>query len=374
MKRIYFPNLNGLRFLAVFIVFQGHVVQIAGILGLESKMSFPFPASIIGVFLFFVLSGFLITYLLLAEGKETNTISVRDFYLRRIFRIWPLYYLIIALGFFVLPHIHFFRWEGWTEFVYDNLPLKLTLFLLILPNLAETIFTHYLPYAAQTWSIGTEEQFYLVWPVLMKNSINKKVTLYVVIIAYMFMKLLGFPLIHQYLFWNKTMEFVEGFFGTLYIDCLAIGGLFAIYLFNQHKILSFLFGKSVQLIALLILIVLTLARIKIPYVEPECYSLLFGVLILNLAANKHTIFNILNLENKVFHYLGKISYGLYMYHPLAITVAIKILNYFSIRNWIIQSASSLLLSIIIAGLSFKYFENYFIKKKSKFSKIATGDS
>ena len=99
MKKVYFPNINGLRFIAALLVIIHHTEQIKDILGLSNYWSTPIIRSIggLGVLLFFVLSGFLITFLLLDEESTTGTISIKKFYIRRILRIWPLYYLILIL-------------------------------------------------------------------------------------------------------------------------------------------------------------------------------------------------------------------------------------------------------------------------------------
>ena len=92
MKKIYFPNLNGLRFIAAFMVIVHHVEQFKSLFGLENVFhESPFISIVgkLGVVLFFVLSGFLITYLLLVEEEVTGTISIKSFYIRRFLRIWP---------------------------------------------------------------------------------------------------------------------------------------------------------------------------------------------------------------------------------------------------------------------------------------------
>ena len=97
-KQVFFPNLNGLRFVAASLVMICHIEQWKGLNGLHRSL-LPFFDKIgsLGVTLFFVLSGFLITYLLLTEKQDKGTINVKKFYLRRVFRIWPLYYLIIII-------------------------------------------------------------------------------------------------------------------------------------------------------------------------------------------------------------------------------------------------------------------------------------
>src|SRR5262249_4522233 len=91
-SRVHFPGLNGLRFIAWLAVFLGHVEQ--------GKELFRYPQhgwihGWLGVVLFFVISGFLITYLLLAERRRYGGVYIREFYIRRILRIWPLYFLLI---------------------------------------------------------------------------------------------------------------------------------------------------------------------------------------------------------------------------------------------------------------------------------------
>ena len=110
VERVYFPNLNGLRFIAALMVIVHHIEQYKSIYGLPNNFSSTTIQIFgeLGVVLFFVLSGFLITYLLLEEESQTNTIAVRDFYVRRILRIWPLYFLIVILALLVLPNIPMF--------------------------------------------------------------------------------------------------------------------------------------------------------------------------------------------------------------------------------------------------------------------------
>ncbi|MEG0929911.1 acyltransferase family protein, partial [Algoriella sp.] len=106
-KFLHFPNLNALRAIAALLVLIHHTEQIKNSFNLDSFWNVPFFNVIgkLGVVLFFVLSGFLITYLLLNEEKNTNKINVKRFYFRRVLKIWPLYYFIIFLSYFVFPYI-----------------------------------------------------------------------------------------------------------------------------------------------------------------------------------------------------------------------------------------------------------------------------
>ena len=177
--KIYFPNLNGLRFIAAFMVIIHHFVQMLTIFGYaHSNNQIIISIGGLGVELFFVLSGFLITYLLLTEEKNTKQISIKDFYIRRVLRIWPLYYLIVILAFFVFPHMKIFLIPLYSEQMASNFGQSLLLFIIFLPNLVLQGFGIVVPYASQAWSVGVEEQFYLIWPVLMKFFKNKLIVFF----------------------------------------------------------------------------------------------------------------------------------------------------------------------------------------------------
>lgn len=191
-NKLYFPNLNGLRFIAAFIVIIGHQEQIKEMFGFDTYYFLKNSESgKLGVVLFFVLSGFLITYLLLTEEKITSTIAIKNFYKRRILRIWPLYFLLVFLSFFILPHISFFDWSPNQE-VYSL--RNLLFYLLVLPNVVWGL-GFYVPYISQAWSIGVEEQFYFIWPFLMKYFKNKIFLLISVIAIYLMIKFLLLPLL-----------------------------------------------------------------------------------------------------------------------------------------------------------------------------------
>jgi peptidoglycan/LPS O-acetylase OafA/YrhL len=371
MNKVYFPNLNGLRFIAAFLVIIHHLDQFRLILGMPNFWRVPFVAVIgqLGVVLFFVLSGFLITYLLLAEEKKTGTISVRKFYTRRILRIWPLYYLIVLASFFLLYRISFLNVGILSEAVWQSgAAVKLLLFLLFLPNIAYALYLP-VPYASQSWSVGVEEQFYLVWPWLMKKAKNKQRTLLTIIIGYLLVKFL--LLIAHKLYANNYLELVLGIWGNFSIDCMAIGGVFALLLFRDDPRLKLIFNRGVQFtVTALLLVLLALGKV-IPYIHNEAYALLFGILIINLAANPNRIFS---LETPWLNYLGKISYGLYMYHPLAVVTGLKLLDHLGIRTMIIQYILCVSLTMILAALSYELFEKRYIRMKTKYSEIISGEN
>lgn len=378
--RVYFPNLNGLRFVAALMVIIHHIEQFKSIYGLPNNFSSTTIQIFgeLGVILFFVLSGFLITYLLMEEESKTGTILIRIFYVRRILRIWPLYFLIVILALLILPNIPLFVLPGYDRAeIYSNLAGKIFLYLFFLPNLVSPLFG-IVPYASLTWSIGTEEQFYLTWPVLLKHIKKYRLLL-------MFIIVIGYLLVARALYSSRTdflpLKYeITAFWSTFNIDCMAIGGFFAMLLHARSPFLKIFQNKYLFYFALVLtsfLIVrgiyfpiLMVNEIKFEYLFKEFYSLWFGIIILNFASNQEIL---ISLESRILHYLGKISYGLYMYHPICIVLILNLaLTFKQTSDWVLYPLS-LLAVILVAGLSYKYFESYFLKFKEKYSIVASGE-
>lgn len=369
-QKVYFPNLNGLRFIAAFFVIIHHIEQIKSISNIDNFWDNPFVGIIgkLGVVLFFVLSGFLITYLLLTEEYSFQKISIRKFYMRRILRIWPLYFFIITLAFLVLPNINLFVLPNFgKDVIYSNLFSKLLLYVIFLPNLVLPLLG-IVPYASHTWSIGTEEQYYLVWPVILKYLKKHRISLMILIIA----SYLAFRFFLQTHYSNfiPYKEIFLAFWSSFNIDCMAIGGLFAILLFQKNKLLKLIQNDILFYLTIIFTTLLMLKGIYVPYFHYEFYSVLFGIIILNFATNQ-TIK--ISLENKALNYLGNISYGLYMYHPIGIVLALYICKTMNIVTNFLIYPFSVALTIILAGLSYQHFESFFLKLKDKFSNINSGN-
>jgi peptidoglycan/LPS O-acetylase OafA/YrhL len=152
------PSLDGLRALSILLVIIGHVRTTVPHFPFSVRRwatAIPGNASL-GVSIFFVISGFLITHLLLREQQKTGRISLPGFYVRRFFRIMPAYYtfLICLIVLPRLPHVHYFHW------------LKLDNYSL---GAAALFITNYSPHSfgewvGHTWSLSVEEQFYILWP------------------------------------------------------------------------------------------------------------------------------------------------------------------------------------------------------------------
>lgn len=375
-QRIYFPNLNGIRFIAAFLVIIHHIEQFKHIFQLPSYWSSDaFITKFImivggqGVNLFFVLSGFLITYLLLAEENKIRTISIKKFYIRRILRIWPLYILIVSLSLFVFPHIDALSIPGFPrEIVQSNIKIKILLYLFFFANLVLAFFGA-IPYASQTWSIGTEEQFYLVWPVVIRFIKKNRLFLMIsIVVFYNITKLFLHSHISAFVpFHNIFQAFWSGF----KIDNMAIGGFFAVLLFKKSPVfLIKLFNNQlIFYVALFFVLINFLFGMYYPYINNIIYSGCYGIIIYNFAGNKQIK---ISLENKILNSLGNISYGLYMLHPIAIVLVIKTALKFSVlTNYFLYPASLLLTIILSYGVYYGY-ERFFLRFKSKFAIVKSG--
>jgi len=379
-EKVYFPNLNGVRFVAALGVIAHHIEQAKNIYGLDNIYTNSFVGGVfgkLGIIMFFVLSGFLITYLLLKEKEKTGTISVRNFYIRRIFRIWPLYYLIIFLGIFVLPHFNFFYIPYLSDHVNDFWGLKLFVFLFFLPNVADMLFRSApAPFINQTWSVGVEEQFYLLWPWIVKYSKNILKVLLIIIGTY-------FAIRTTFFVWhintpdNKVVSDINYFWEYFCIDDMALGGIMAwILYYKKEKALKFLFHKYTQIVTYLVIVFLAVRGISVPFVTFEVYAVPFAVMIINLAANKNTL---VTFDFKVLDYLGKVTYGLYMYHGIAIIFGIRaVLAWIPKEHLVLSNVVLYLVTfgscILMTILSYELYENPFLKAKMKYSKIISGDN
>lgn len=375
-SKIYFPGLNGLRFFAASAVIISHVELVKSVFGLKSYWNEPmfFNLGGLGVYFFFVLSGFLITYLLLVEKQKTNSVEVKKFYLRRVLRIWPLYYFILILGFFVLPYFPQIKISyleaSFNEFFYQNL----VLYILILPNLAFSMYPA-VPHIGQAWSIGVEEQFYFFWPWLIKKSKNilKSLIAFIFIIILLKVIVLFLPLSIQKLYWYIPLK---RFLAMSKLESMAIGGIGAYVIFNKiTKLQNLIYNQFVFMGSLF-------AIPFIVYYSPDAiqdgihlvYSVLFLIIISNVSSGKNLW---LKLENKVFRFLGNISYGIYMYHLIIIPIVVFLykrmnLNFGSLPENVIIYLFVFTLTILISGASYYLLEERFIKWKSKFSIIKSG--
>ena len=353
-KAIHLPGLNGLRAIAALSVMWGHVFQTTfGNWGVEG---FALPVVADGVTLFFVISGFLITYLLLNEEEQSRHISIPRFYMRRILRIWPIYYLYMAIALTVSR-----SWNDSNVWYYlffgANIPF-------VLASGIELI-VHY-------WSIGVEEQFYLFWPWLVKftRGNHKRLLAVAGVLCLMWLSLKW----GIYLGWGKTAAY--RFFAVTRFDCMMIGAIGAVLYFANNKWFNRLMSNRVLGVSALLLLLFSQPwAVYVPApVRPQVLALLSLVCVMSQLHHP-----VINLENRVCDFVGKISYGIYVIHPLLIYLLSKLYCHLGIRLpngidvmiiYIVVTA----VTILIAWLPYRFFESPFLKLKNRFAVVQSRSS
>ncbi|MDG1518034.1 MAG: acyltransferase [Flavobacteriales bacterium] len=371
----YFSGLNALRFFAAFLVVLHHAEQVKLKYGVFNLKEFSlFNNGGLAVTFFFVLSGFLITFLLLKEHAKKNTISIRKFYIRRILRIWPLYFLLVLIGTIILPLILSFI-DTQFELNYSFYDVFLY-YVFFTPFMVNILFGGGL--LEPLWSIGVEELFYIYWAPLFKK-LKKH---FVVIITLVILIKLSLLLFFEYSdYRNSTSHQV---IKILKFEAMAIGGLFSYLIYHSKKEIGKMgiFSRPAQIV-ILIFILLRIGFVnklietapifkqifKTFILSDLLMMLCFVWIIINVSLNPKKI---INLDLKPLNFLGEISYGIYMYHLLVIFTVIvglkSILNSFSPITSTLLFYSIITVGIVItSSLSKRFFEDPFLRFKERFN-------
>lgn len=380
-QSVFFPNLDGLRFICFLMVFLFHSYKtlFANVPGAENTVGFLFRHGELGVNFFFVLSGFLITFLLIREREFTGTIHIGNFYVRRILRIWPLFYLCVFIGFVVWPYLKTFIGDAVDE---TSNPWY---YLLLINNFdyihQQSISTQLFPDALiliVLWSVAVEEQFYLSWPLLLR--VIKKIhypLLFILIIA-------GTLVFRGFYAFEPASDLearaVLKFHTLAVIGDMAVGALMAYNCAHEGWLYRWVRQMRRYQIALLyiaVVCILLFHHLIFPeglMMVPErlIIALVFGLVILeqNYAEKSFYKFSSFTRISK----LGTYTYGLYCYHFLVISLMSKFFsklgwNDSNFANASLYSLLSLAVVIALSILSYRFFEKPFLKLKDRFAFI-----
>jgi peptidoglycan/LPS O-acetylase OafA/YrhL len=335
-QRFYLPQLDGLRFLAFLAVFYLHFMEHTRRPGgrwVQSSMD----ASALGVDLFFVLSSFLITSLLLREKDQRGTVAVRAFWVRRILRIWPLYFAFVAVvGLFEgLPRWY---WLGLLTFTVNWSLLK----------------GWYSSVTSPLWSVSIEEQFYLCWPLVLRalptrglpwvclGMIGLSVTTRAI--------LSGFPADpSSNAIWVNTFA---------RLDPIALGALLA-WAWNRRPWASPGWASGPALVSAGI--VLTGLQYVWPFFDrrhtgEEAWTYLASAMLLTVVVAVSVGRSNDWLAHPWLVYLGRISYGLYVFHVAAIVVVMTLS-----LPWLVRLPLTFGFTLLAASLSYRFFELPFLR-------------
>lgn len=336
----YFPALDGMRAISILLVMTVHLYY--------KNFSWDWLSGNAGVTIFFVLSGYLITMLATREEDEYGHLNLKAFYLRRAFRIFPPYFFVLALYCFLIFGLGF---GG--EYDHGRLGSALPYYLLYSNEFAPAA-----PFY-QSWSLGIEEKFYLIWPVMAFVAL-RGTFIPRLIFAVVFVTLLA--VIHGFYPEAKLIHYYA----------IALGCLLAICLSNREVFnrLRF-FGKQRQVICVWIVFIVLQFSL---YFFPVCrwfYPIVVASVILSVILAPPRW-----LSCKSLVYIGQRSYGIYLVHILCLRTVKLVFPVDTSHLWVslLGLATGTMLSILIAELLYRLIEQPFISYGRPIAKAVMNNS
>ncbi len=371
----YFPNLDGLRFIAFAVVFFYHAFiyfKPPHLEGFEKTFDFLFilftfndHAGQIGVDFFFVLSGFLITYLILNEIEIRKKFSLFKFYGRRILRIWPMYYFSLFIGFIIFPYL-----LSLVGLVPVNSDMNVWNFVLFLANFDIFLHGYPSPVLGVHWSVAIEEQFYLLWPLLFVIFPKK-------IWKYVFPVFLLIPFLYTWF----SKDYDRQFHTLTAFNYLAMGGLLG-YLYQYHLEKLNLFLQKIPkygivfIYAFFFLFVYfhkaLLFDLNIPYQYYKpfvniLFAVFFAFVILEQNRSNYSFFKMSNYT--FLTWCGKYTYSLYLMHMFVIMMVkvacMKFGLIIDIHSFWMYILLALGLSLALSFITYHIIEKPFLILKKK---------
>ncbi len=360
-KKVYFENLDGLRAIAALSVVFHHIFTYAKTPNtefhhtLELILGFNGYGGYYGVLFFFILSGFLISYLLFQEQEFHGSISLKLFYARRILRIWPLYYVSIIVGFYIYPLLDSSHVEK-AEFVY---------YAFFVSNFGNIAYGgSNLGILVPQWTVAVEEQFYLLWPLLFIIR-NPQIQLW------SFVLISGFS---ELFYLAQTNTEVSSFHFLSNIRFLSFGGIIAYVAYFKIDWVNQLLSRLGKQIILLVYVIgigtlfmretLVALHPGLKYMVEIAPFLFFAFVIMEQNYSNNSMFKLGKF--RYLDWLGKRSYGIYLLHMMAIYFTVKGLEWFGSGDFVLTMFLSLLITVAASHLSYHYFESFFLRLKRRF--------
>jgi peptidoglycan/LPS O-acetylase OafA/YrhL len=360
-RRYYRPELDVLRFFAFFLVFLSHTVpgdeafwQATPFSGTAASVIVALGAGgAFGVDLFFALSSFLITTLLHRERDAAGALDVAAFYMRRILRIWPLYFVFLLI---VTPLMSY-ALPG------ESMPLKyIVAFVLLAGNWACAAWGYPHSVAGPLWTVSMEEQFYVVWPWIVQRWAANLVIVAMVLLAVSFIArvyLVTESAVHPQIWCNTLAR----------LDPIACGALLAVIARRRKISLS---GITRAVLLLIGITVFTIAGrygdftgvrslITFPAVSAASVALILATLDLSILSGRTAV-------SRALVYLGRISYGLYVFH-LTFVMLFNVAGARDPADRLIRIGAALAATIAGAAVSYQLLERRFLKRKEHFTHV-----
>jgi len=373
-ERFYFPELDAIRFFLFWGVWGYHALPREENVYVEhhvpaaiaSLIASLLKAGMASLDVFFILSAFLITELLLREKEIRGVPDLKAFYIRRLLRIWPLYFFMIALAGFVSI---FDRSQplGWAYALS---------FLLFAGNWI-MVFRGF-PQAqiiGPLWSVSFEEQFYLLWPLVVRRASKKNLiqiaTGLLVLASLARLILLLKHTVGQPIWYNSFAR----------LDSIACGILLAAILHGHASLRVGLVTRLALLMAGMSAWLIVGLRCGLLDPVPTLLGGMIGYPLMSLGGAA-IFLSVLGAAEDGFSflkyswlvYLGKISYGLYAYHFLGLQLSHYLLTrYHHAHSWTLSWLCALAITFSLAMVSFRWLESPFLRlKRKKFTHIPSG--
>ena len=350
--RVHFHTFDALRTIAFLFVFISHIP-----FNDSDPLSIFHNTGGVAVTFFFVLSGFLISYLLLHEKKQSGSIDLKSFFIRRALRIWPLYYAMLLFAFMTPYLISYLGLNHSSEGYTPNWILSM-LFLENYVMMFRDSFPNVSPMRVM-WTLCIEEQFYIIWGLSFYFTSLKNIPKLIAIAI-----LVSF--ISKYTFSRLGYTPLDVF---SFLDYFAYGTIGA-YLFVCHNELVEKISTIIKLRVKQLYFVLVMAAIiMLPQLQlfhntaifqSTIWGILFAILIL-LTLGQSGPFKI--PDTSILGRLGKYTFGLYLFHTIFINLLLNI-NYFN-QNLYLVMVLSLLATILSGILSYYVFEKPFLRLRNK---------
>lgn len=348
----YYKNFDGLRGILASLVLLYHVP----ITSQSNGIAFFNSWAILNkgkesVYIFFVLSGFLIIGQLYNKNDFKSLKSIKEFYLRRVLRLYPVYYLVLVIGIItyklLIPLISHWFSSNW------SISEAVFYCVFFLPNVFSVNFAPVGGILNILWSIGVEEQFYILIAPFLAFTSKKRIPALLIFLFLANILLLLFD----------VSGIIEKY--KLYYFFMISGGLISIVGIKAPKFFMNRYLRSLVYVLVILYFFSDFVFQLLNYKIVEC--ILFSFFIGLLANDKR------NLFSDKLSFLGKISYGMYMYHMIivyitvflfkTITRFVQFTEYFEV---LLVNISIFIFTIIISYLSHKYYESYFLEFKKKF--------
>ncbi len=368
-KRFYRPELDALRFFAFLCVFAFHRMDYVAVDPSAQPMAYAIgTAGAFGVPIFFLLSSFLIVELLLREREQTGSVHIKSFYVRRILRIWPLYFAaffgLVALGHY-LPNVGPKTYSSWLAF------------LLFAGNWYIVRHGWIAGPIDPLWSIAVEEQFYIAVPLLARlggRRILAVASLVLLVISYL-------TSVHyaRLVYSGESGQWVNSWFQFQFF---AAGALLAIVLRSRVprwpmvlRVIVFVFAAGCWIYAVMG------PGVKSYDAHTTVAGAMGGWLLVLLGSILFFLAVLGTPERYIprwLTYLGRISYGLYIFHSVVFYLVFEPADHWMPRSLValhlpasivpaVGTTLVLIISIASAGLSYRYFEKPFLKLKERFT-------